>query len=79
MAKDDVIEALAKARFEGFNPGAEAWEEIRPVEQTMFRDMVREDWPLIVEFVAEWINDYWGIESVEATAEARQWEKDMGA
>lgn len=41
------------------------------------RDHIGESWPLIVDFFAEWIEGYWGIEAPETAAMVACLREDM--
>jgi hypothetical protein len=81
MTKDELIEVLARRRFEDTYPDTESWEAIRPVERAMFRNRVGDDWPLIVDFVAEWMNRHYCVVPDgrgQTTSAAVQWREEMG-
>lgn len=77
--KEALIEQLAERRF-GTGFGAFNYTELTEHGKEQYRSLVRQDWPLIVAFVATWLTET--SEDPETNAQmdelARAWRQEMG-
>lgn len=68
---DELIEQLAERRF-GARFGTFSYAELTEHGKEQYRAMVREDWPLIVAFVRDWLTCEVG------SSVSEQWMDAMG-
>jgi hypothetical protein len=78
MTRDDLIEAMARARWESLT-GDMAWREVSAEAQYDQRRAMDAAADAAVAFVARWIEEHndWGDEG--AYENARKWREEMGA